>query len=133
MVEGGQPGRNLHLHVDGAGLDTLEGDGSDTLDHCEPFMRGARQSSAIRPPHQEHLQNKATRTRLPKSRTGSVDMVDRARLNNELQQVRMARIEAETALCEIEEMLWEVRRGPRGWRRMALADVEIADQSALPH
>ena len=60
-------------------------------------------------------------------------MVDRARLNNELQQVRMARIEAETASCEIEEMLWEVSRGPRGWRRVALADLETADQSALPH
>ena len=32
-VEGGQTGRHLHLHVDGTGLDALEGDRCDTLDH----------------------------------------------------------------------------------------------------
>ena len=32
-VEGGQAGRHLHLHVDGAGLDAFEGNRTDTLDH----------------------------------------------------------------------------------------------------
>ena len=32
-VEGRQAGRDLHLHVDGAGLDALERDRRDTLDH----------------------------------------------------------------------------------------------------
>ena len=32
-IEGRQTGRDLHLHVDGQGLDALEGDGCDPLDH----------------------------------------------------------------------------------------------------
>src|SRR5438552_805256 len=32
-VEGGQAGRDLYLHVDGAGLDALEGNRADALDH----------------------------------------------------------------------------------------------------
>ncbi len=35
-VEGRQAGRDLHLHVDGAGLDALEGDRRDALDHDLP-------------------------------------------------------------------------------------------------
>ncbi len=44
-VEGGQAGRDLHLHVDGAGLDALEGDGRNALDHNDAPHPDARQSS----------------------------------------------------------------------------------------
>ena len=39
-VEGGQAGRDLHLHVDGARLDAFERNGRDPLDHGEPLPRG---------------------------------------------------------------------------------------------
>jgi hypothetical protein len=51
-------------------------------------------------------------------------MVDGKAIVNELQQARAARIEAETACCDLEELLWEVRQGPRMWRRLALVDAE---------
>ena len=35
-VEGRQPGRDLHLDVDGAGLDALERHRRDPLDHGSP-------------------------------------------------------------------------------------------------
>ncbi len=46
-VEGGQTGGDLHLHVDGAGLDTLESDRRDALDHwiC-PLTRSQRVAEA---------------------------------------------------------------------------------------
>ena len=48
MVKAGMPGRDLHLHVDGAGLDTLERHGRNALTpSCPP--RG--------PTRLEHLQN----------------------------------------------------------------------------
>jgi hypothetical protein len=51
-------------------------------------------------------------------------MVDGKALANELQQARAARIEAETACGDVEELLWEVRQGPRIWRRLALVGAE---------
>ena len=41
-VEGGQARRDLHLHVDRAGLDALERHRRDALDHCCPFSRTER-------------------------------------------------------------------------------------------
>ena len=59
-------------------------------------------------------------------------MIDSKALAKELKQARSARIAAEDAWCEVEELLWEVQRGPHHWRRIALADEE--DVSApLPH
>jgi len=52
-------------------------------------------------------------------------MIDGKALADELQQARAARIEAETASCDVEELLWEVRQGPRMWRRLALVDAEV--------
>ena len=34
--KGRQAGRDLHLHVDRAGLDALKGDGGNPLNHAEP-------------------------------------------------------------------------------------------------
>ena len=44
-VEGRQAGRDLHLHVDGAGLDALERHGGDALDHGDAPQPATRQSS----------------------------------------------------------------------------------------
>ena len=40
--ESGQAGRDLHLHVDRAGLDPLKGYGGNPLDHARPSLRGTR-------------------------------------------------------------------------------------------
>jgi hypothetical protein len=56
-------------------------------------------------------------------------MTDRTALEFELAQARAARREAEDACCDVEELLWEVERGPRTWRR--LAQVEAPEPLAL--
>ena len=43
-VEGGQAGRDLHLDIDGARLDTLERDGGDPLDHAQPVSAAIKRS-----------------------------------------------------------------------------------------
>jgi hypothetical protein len=50
-------------------------------------------------------------------------MIDTAELKFELAQARAARQEAENACCDLEELRWEVERGPRTWRRLAQVDV----------
>ena len=57
-------------------------------------------------------------------------MVDSKALANELQQARAARIEAEDAWCEVEELVWEVQHGLRYWRR--LAQVEAGSVAEPP-
>ena len=37
MANAGNPGRDLHLHVDRAGLDPLEGYGGNPLNHAAPL------------------------------------------------------------------------------------------------
>ena len=54
-------------------------------------------------------------------------MIDSKALAEELKQARAARAAAEDAWCEVEELLWNVQRGPRYWRRIAL---EAADRRA---
>jgi hypothetical protein len=53
-------------------------------------------------------------------------MIDGKALADELRQARAARLEAEAASCEVEELLWEVRQGPRMWRRLALVEADAA-------
>ena len=55
-------------------------------------------------------------------------MIDGKSLADELQQARAARIEAETASCDVEELLWEVRQGPRMWRRLALVHSDVESE-----
>jgi hypothetical protein len=38
----------------------------------------------------------------------------------DLEDARSARLAAEDAWCDVEELLWTVQRGPRFWRRIAL-------------
>ena len=49
-------------------------------------------------------------------------MIDIQALAMELQQARAARLAAEAASSDVEELLWEVQQGPRMWRRLALVD-----------
>lgn len=50
--KGRQAGRDLHLHVDRAGLDPLKGDGRNPLNHARPSLpsrtiRGSRARSLL--------------------------------------------------------------------------------------
>jgi hypothetical protein len=56
-------------------------------------------------------------------------MIDSKALAREVAQARAARREAEDAWCAVEELLWEVGRGPRTWRRLAQVDAQ-ADAGA---
>jgi hypothetical protein len=58
-------------------------------------------------------------------------MIDRKALTRELQQAKAARIEAEDAWCEVEELLWEIGRGPRTWRRLAQVEPGAEAPPAL--
>jgi hypothetical protein len=63
-------------------------------------------------------------------------MIDTASLRLEVAQARAARQEAEDAGCDVEELLWEVERGPRAWRRLAQVDapepVELPTGAGMP-
>jgi len=60
-------------------------------------------------------------------------MIDGKILASELQQARAARRKVEAAWCEVEELLWEVQRGPRYWRRLAQVDAGDDEPPALRH
>ena len=53
-------------------------------------------------------------------------MIDVQALRNELEQARAARLAAEAASSEVEELLWEVQQGPRMWRRAVRSQKWIA-------
>jgi hypothetical protein len=46
-------------------------------------------------------------------------MIDTRALASALEQARSARLAAEDAWCDVEEVLWQVQHGPRYWRRIA--------------
>ncbi len=50
-------------------------------------------------------------------------MIDSKALAREVERARAARSEAEDAWCAVEELLWEVGRGPLTWRRLAEVDA----------
>ena len=56
-------------------------------------------------------------------------MIDVQALRNELEQARAARLAAEAASSEVEELLWEVQQGPRIWRRLALVETQPEPQA----
>ena len=60
-------------------------------------------------------------------------MIDSKALASELQQARAARLQAEAAWCEVEELLWQVQRGPRYWRRLAQVDAGDDEPPPLRH
>ncbi len=48
-------------------------------------------------------------------------MIDRKAMENELNQARLARMEAEAASDEVEELIWEVQHVRLGRQRMVFA------------
>jgi hypothetical protein len=64
---------------------------------------------------------------------GILAMIDSKILAQELERARRARSEAEDAWCAVEELLWEVGRGPRAWRRLAQVDAAEPEPLARVH
>jgi hypothetical protein len=60
-------------------------------------------------------------------------MIDGKALAREVECARAARSEAENAWCAVEELLWEVGRGPRTWRRLAEIDAGEREPLAATH
>jgi hypothetical protein len=52
-------------------------------------------------------------------------MIDSEALAQAVERARRPRSEAEDAWCAVEELLWEVGRGPRTWRRLAQVDLHV--------
>jgi uncharacterized membrane protein len=48
-------------------------------------------------------------------------MIDRQAMANDLQQARQARIEAEAAHCEVEELIWQVQHVRLGRQRIVFS------------
>jgi hypothetical protein len=59
-------------------------------------------------------------------------MIDSKAVASELKHARTARLRAEAAWCEVEELLWEVQHSPRYWQRLALVDVEHDEDASPP-
>jgi hypothetical protein len=55
------------------------------------------------------------------STTGIATMIDTKAMALELEQARQARIEAETAYCDIEELLWQMNHPQSAGPRVAYA------------
>lgn len=49
-------------------------------------------------------------------------MIDAVTVAHELEQARAIRLAAEAACSDVEELLWEMQRGPAIWQRLALTE-----------
>jgi hypothetical protein len=58
-------------------------------------------------------------------------MMDGKARTQEIERAKAARSEAEDAWCAVEELLWEIGRGPRSWRRLAVTVGEDKPPSPL--
>jgi hypothetical protein len=63
------------------------------------------------------------------TRLREVSMIDAMTVAHELAQARSIRLAAEAACSDVEELLWEMQRGPAIWQRLAL--TEGADELRL--
>lgn len=48
-------------------------------------------------------------------------MIDRQAMENDLQQARQARLEAEEANCDVEELIWEIQHVRLGRQRVVFS------------
>jgi hypothetical protein len=48
-------------------------------------------------------------------------MIDRKAMENDLHQARMARLEAEAANCDVEELIWELQHVRLGRQRIVFS------------
>ncbi len=57
-------------------------------------------------------------------------MIDRKAMENELHQARMARLEAEAANSDVEELLWELQHVRLGRQRMVFTIAGFEQEAA---
>jgi hypothetical protein len=64
-------------------------------------------------------------------------MIDRKAMENDLQQARLARIEAEAAGAEVEQLIWQVQHVQLGRQRLVFSiegfDVDRDSAGAVVH
>jgi hypothetical protein len=61
-------------------------------------------------------------------------MIDRKTLEHELQQARLARIDAQAAGCEVEELIWSVQHFQPGRQRLVfMVDIGETEAAAAAH
>ncbi|MEJ2377171.1 MAG: hypothetical protein P8Y53_22005 [Pseudolabrys sp.] len=58
-------------------------------------------------------------------------MIDRKSMEYELHQVRLARMDAEAASADVEELIWEVQHIRLGRQRMVFAIAGFEPEAAL--
>lgn len=58
-------------------------------------------------------------------------MIDRKAMENELQQARLARMEAEAASADVEELIWEVQHIKLGRQRVVFSIAGFEQDLAL--
>jgi hypothetical protein len=58
-------------------------------------------------------------------------MIDRKAMENELHQARLARMEAEAASDEVEELIWEVQHVRLGRQRMVFAVAGCEQEAGI--
>jgi len=58
-------------------------------------------------------------------------MIDRQAMESELQQARQARIDAEAANCDVEELIWEIQHVRLGHQRIVFSIAGFDQDAAL--
>ena len=59
-------------------------------------------------------------------------MIDRKAMENDLQQARLARLEAEAANCDVEELIWELQHVQLGRQRIVFSIAGFDQDVAAP-
>lgn len=57
-------------------------------------------------------------------------MIDRKAMENDLHQARMARLEAEAANCDVEELIWELQHIRLGRQRVVFSIAGFEQEAA---
>ena len=122
-VEGGKAGRDLYLDIDGSRLDALERHRADPLNHCPaPALlvkvvaqvvdgdKNICRTKFVRYDHRQDLSDDPGDT-----------MIDREAMAKDLQLARQARLEAEAANADVEELIWEIQHIQLGRQRMVFS------------
>ena len=60
-------------------------------------------------------------------------MIDRKAMENDLQQARLARLEAQAANDDVEELLWELQHVQLGRQRIVFSIAGFEQDAVGPH
>jgi len=57
-------------------------------------------------------------------------MIDRQKMEDELKQARQARLDAEAANCDVEELIWEIQHVRLGHQRIVFSIAGLDEELA---